>query len=54
MISCFIFIQPPYSGTNQTPAQDEYEINFLIHSSQAGSVIGTGGVKIKELREVIL
>eukprot|EP00794_Sanderia_malayensis_P009592 gene9592-10579_t len=42
---------PPYSGTNQGPAQDEFEINFLIHSSQAGSVIGSGGSKIKELRE---
>lgn len=43
--------QPPYSGTNQGPGQGEFEINFLIHSSQAGSVIGTGGMKIKELRE---
>ncbi|XP_065059940.1 heterogeneous nuclear ribonucleoprotein K-like isoform X2 [Rhopilema esculentum] len=43
--------EPPYSGLNKQPNQGQHEINFLIHSSQAGSVIGTGGSKIKELRE---
>jgi len=31
---------------------DESEIRFLIHQSQAGAVIGRGGNKVKEMREV--
>ena len=49
----YVLFQPPYSGLNKQLNQGQYEINFLIHSSQAGSIIGTGGIKIKELREVL-
>lgn len=31
---------------------DESEIRFLIHQSQAGAIIGRGGNKVKEIREV--
>lgn len=31
---------------------DEIDIRMLVHQSQAGCVIGKGGLKIKELREV--
>lgn len=31
---------------------DESEIRFLIHQSQAGAIIGRGGNKVKEMREV--
>ena len=30
----------------------ESEIRFLIHQSQAGAIIGRGGNKVKEMREV--
>jgi len=32
--------------------EDECEIRFLIHQSQAGAIIGRGGNKVKEMREV--
>jgi len=32
--------------------EDESEIRFLIHQSQAGAIIGRGGNKVKEMREV--
>lgn len=31
---------------------DEYDIRMLIHQSLAGCVIGKGGSKIKEIRDV--
>ncbi|KAK0079920.1 hypothetical protein PV326_008469 [Microctonus aethiopoides] len=31
---------------------DEIDVRMLVHQSQAGCVIGKGGLKIKELREV--
>ena len=31
---------------------EESEIRFLIHQSQAGAIIGRGGNKVKEMREV--
>ena len=31
---------------------EESEIRFLIHQSQAGAIIGRGGGKVKEMREV--
>lgn len=31
---------------------DELDLRMMIHQSQAGCVIGKGGYKIKELREV--
>jgi len=44
--------EPPYSGqSGQNPSPAEFEINFLVHSSQVGGIIGRGGAKIKELRE---
>jgi len=30
----------------------DYKIRMLVHQSQAGCIIGKGGYKIKELREV--
>lgn len=33
---------------------DDHEIRLLIHQSHAGRVIGKGGTRIKELREVRL
>ena len=33
---------------------EESEIRFLIHQSQAGAIIGRGGNKVKEMREVCL
>lgn len=30
----------------------ECELHILVHQSQAGCVIGRGGTKIKELRDV--
>lgn len=32
--------------------EDEYDIRMLIHQSLAGCVIGKGGSKIKEIRDV--
>ena len=32
--------------------EEESEIRFLIHQSQAGAIIGRGGNKVKEMREV--
>ena len=32
--------------------QAEFEIDFLVHSSQVGGIIGRAGYKIKELRDV--
>lgn len=31
---------------------DEIDVRMLVHQSQAGCIIGKGGLKIKELREV--
>lgn len=33
---------------------EEYDIRMLIHQSLAGCVIGKGGSKIKEIRDVSL
>lgn len=32
--------------------EDEYDVRMLIHQSLAGCVIGKGGSKIKEIRDV--
>jgi predicted RNA-binding protein YlqC (UPF0109 family) len=42
-IPCFFFLQ----GN-----ADEFEIRMLLHQSLAGCVIGKGGAKIKELKDV--
>lgn len=31
---------------------DEYDVRLLIHQSLAGCIIGKGGQKIKEIRDV--
>lgn len=31
---------------------EDFDVRLLIHQSRAGCVIGKGGAKIKELREV--
>jgi len=43
-----LFHEPPYSS--QQP-KGPYEIDFLVHSSQVGGIIGRAGSNIKELRE---
>jgi len=46
--------EPPYSvqgGGGSGMNQAEFEIDFLVHSSQIGCIIGRAGSKIKELRE---
>lgn len=48
--------QPPYPGNEvrgKVMVQDgeQQEVNFLVHESQAGGIIGRGGEKIKEIRE---
>ena len=52
-----LFFQPPFlisSGNNDGGAGgNQFEVNFLVHSSQVGGVIGRAGSNIKELREVI-
>jgi len=48
-------LQPPYtiSGTAEgSGANSQFEVNFLVHSSQVGGIIGRAGSNIKELREV--
>lgn len=53
LLECLpLFHEPPYPvGGNQGQQQGNFEIDFLVHSSQVGGVIGRGGFKIKELRE---
>lgn len=46
-----LFHEPPYPNSSNQDKQIQHEINFLIHSSLVGSVIGRGGSKIKELQE---
>lgn len=36
----------------QLQKDEEYDIRMLIHQSLAGCVIGKGGSKIKEIRDV--
>jgi len=46
--------EPPYSvqsGGGSGMNQAEFEIDFLVHSSQVGGIIGRAGYKIKELRD---
>lgn len=49
--------QPPYPGNEvrgkviPVPEGEQQEVNFLVHESQAGGIIGRGGEKIKEIRE---
>jgi len=53
LLECLpLYHEPPYTGqSGQNPNPAEFEINFLIHTSQVGGIIGKGGSKIKELRE---
>jgi len=46
--------EAPYAVNNQSKGVDrppaEFEINWLVHSSQVGGIIGKGGSKINEIR----
>lgn len=51
-----IMDQPPYPGNEvrgkaMVNEGEQQEVNFLVHESQAGGIIGRGGEKIKEIRE---
>ncbi|XP_065670966.1 heterogeneous nuclear ribonucleoprotein K isoform X4 [Hydra vulgaris] len=48
-----LFHEPPYqvSGGGSQNQKNEFEVDFLVHSSQVGGIIGRSGFKIKELRE---
>lgn len=48
--TCFFKLQNGRGGRQQ--AEDEVDIRLLVHQSQAGCIIGKGGLKIKEMREV--
>lgn len=52
LLECLpLYGDPPQSGqSSRSGEKTEFEINFLMHSSQVGGVIGKGGDKIKELR----
>lgn len=39
-------------GVEEIQGKRRTELKLLIHQSQAGCIIGKGGQKIKELREV--
>jgi len=47
--------EPPYpvnaGGRGEPKEPSPYEIDFLVHSSQVGGIIGRGGSRIKQLRE---
>lgn len=39
-------------GNNDNPGETDVDVRMLVHQSQAGCIIGKGGLKVKELREV--
>lgn len=49
--------EPPYpvnagrGGGGEGKEQNDYELDFLVHSSQVGGIIGRAGTRIKEIRE---
>jgi len=44
--------EPPYPvNTGGQGKESAYEVDFLVHSSQVGGIIGRAGFKIKQLRE---
>lgn len=46
--------EPPYTiigGDQGSGSSNQIEVNFLVHSSQVGGIIGRAGTHIKELRE---
>ena len=54
-----LFSQPPYTiigGGDQGSgsSSNQIEVNFLVHSSQVGGIIGRAGTNIKQLREVYI
>jgi len=49
-----IMHEPPYpvgGGPREQQQQYTYQVNFLVHSSQVGGIIGRAGARIKEIRE---
>lgn len=51
-----LLLVPPYPvGGGGPPGQhrepNEFEVNFLVHSSQVGGIIGKQGARIKEIRD---
>lgn len=49
-----LFHEPPYPNNSNQDKQAQNEINFLVHSSQVGGIIGRSGAKIKELQETTM
>ncbi|KAK2576771.1 hypothetical protein KPH14_005415 [Odynerus spinipes] len=45
-------VVPNLEENGSRHGSDEIDVRMLVHQSQAGCVIGKGGLKIKELREV--
>lgn len=41
-------------GNNDNQGETDVDVRMLVHQSQAGCIIGKGGLKVKELREVSL
>lgn len=41
-----------FQSSGRSKSGDDVDIRMLVHQSQAGCIIGKGGLKIKELREV--
>lgn len=39
-------------GNNDNQGETDVDVRMLVHQSQAGCIIGKGGLKVKELREV--
>lgn len=42
----------PPPPKEETTAMEDVDLRVLVHQSQAGCIIGKGGGKVKELREV--
>ncbi|CAK9819143.1 Heterogeneous nuclear ribonucleoprotein K homolog, partial [Anthophora quadrimaculata] len=45
-------VVPNLEENGSRHGSDEIDVRMLVHQSQAGCIIGKGGLKIKELREV--
>lgn len=41
-------------ANNDNQGETDVDVRMLVHQSQAGCIIGKGGLKVKELREVSL
>jgi len=52
MLEALLVHEAPYPvNTNPQGKENAFEVDFLVHSSQVGGIIGLAGFKIKQLRE---